>query len=375
MDLIRKSIKQGFCYDDVLLIPQRSSVNSRADIDLSVDLGKEVKLDIPVISANMKNVTGPTMAKAIASMGGLGLLHRFCSVDEQIDMFKESSGNYNTVGCSIGVHDNDFERAKKLIDVGCNIICIDVAHGHSEICLNMTEKLADYIQKDFPDVLLIAGNVATAFGANDLYQAGADVVKCGIGSGSLCSTRLEAGAGCPQLTALENCFNASRPTIQYDTTVHINSTEIPANEQEIKMGTFEGWDLLAPRRFKIIADGGIRRAGDCVKALVFADAVMLGNVLAGTDEAPGNIVTINGMKYKEYEGSSTHKSKHIEGVKGLVGLKGPVSLVVEKLLEGIRSGCSYQGAENLEELKECAEFIQISNAGLKESHPHDIYLK
>jgi len=321
----------------------------------------------------MKNVTGSEMAKKIAKMGGLGLLHRFCSVEEQVDMFKDAAGNYNTLGCSIGVQDKDFDRAAALIEHGCEIICIDVAHGHSELCLKMTSTLRDYIEHQKLNVLIIAGNVATARGAEDLYQAGADVIKVGIGSGSLCSTRLEAGAGVPQLTALENCFHASLATKMYESNVKIESNTHAGGV--VNLGPHEIWDWDAPRKFKIIADGGIRRAGDCVKALAFADAVMLGNVLAGTDEAPGNIITINGIKYKEYEGSSTHKSKHVEGVKGMVPLKGPVNLVVEKLLEGIRSGCSYQGAEDLEELKECAEFIQISGAGLAESHPHDIYLK
>lgn len=331
-------VKKSYCFDDVLLEPKYSKVVSRSDVDLSVDLGKGIKLGVPIISANMKNITGPEMANVIARLGGLGLLHRFCAIEKQIEMFEKTKPYSDKVGISIGVQDESFDRAQKLIDHGCRIICIDVAHGHSKLCLDMTLKLANYILNNNYNALLISGNVATKKGAIDLANYGADVVKVGVGSGSLCSTRIEAGVGIPQLSALEDCCNA-------DT------------------------------RIKTIADGGIRRAGDCVKALVFSNAVMLGNVLAGTDEAPGDIVTMNGIRYKEYEGSSTHKSKHIEGVKGLVQLKGSAEGVVQKLLEGIRSGCSYQGASNLSELKKNPRFVSISAEGLKESHPHDVIIR
>jgi len=331
-------VKQAYCFDDVLLEPKRSTVISRNDVNLSVDLGNNIKLAIPIVSANMKNITGSQMARVISKIGGLGLLHRFCTIDEQIEMFELTKPHENRVGISVGVQEESMDRAKKLIDKGCKIVCIDVAHGHSKLCLDMTLKLANYILNNKYNVLLISGNVATRQGAAHLANNGANVVKVGVGSGSLCSTRIEAGVGVPQLSALEDCYNCDG-------------------------------------RIKTIADGGIRRAGDCVKALVFSDAVMLGNVLAGTDEAPGNIVTMNGVRYKEYEGSSTHKSKHIEGVKGLVQLKGGAEPVVQKLLEGIRSGCSYQGAKNLEELKINPKFVSISAEGLKESHPHDIIVR
>jgi IMP dehydrogenase len=342
-------IVEGLTFDDVLLIPKYSEIQSRSEVDLSVDLGKGIKLANPIVSANMKNVTGPKMAGIIAKLGGLGLLHRFCSITEQLEMIKKAQKaccnkeKWPNIGASVGVQYEDRDRAKTLIESGCRVICIDVAHAHSKICMDMTEHIASWIANHNKGVLLISGNIATYRAAKDLIMCGADVIKVGIGNGSLCSTRVEAGAGVPQLTALDECMQAIRDA--------------------------------GNKNIKIIADGGLRRAGDCVKALVFSDAVMLGNMLSGTTEAPGGIITINDVKYKEYEGSSTHKSKHVEGVKGLVPLKGPVDLVVQKILEGIKSGCSYQGAKNLKELRETATFVRISSAGLSESHPHSVMIR
>lgn len=321
--------KQGFTFDDVLLIPKLSTVGSRSDVDLSIDLGKGIKLKIPVVSANMKHVTGLTMARAITNLGGLALLHRFCKPEEQLNTFKQCDPNH--VGCSIGASTEDIDLVSMFADAGCKIICIDVAHGHHIKVLNIIEKIA----AKYSSLLIIAGNVATRDAAKDLTTAGANVIKCGIGPGSLCSTRIETGNGVPQLTALE----------------------------DVKDGI--SWNPSV----KLIADGGIRKAGDIVKSLVYADAVMLGSLLAGTNESPGKIIDVDGRKYKEYEGSSTFKNKNIEGVKAWVNYTGSVDSVMENLMDGLRSGCSYQGARSLKELKE-AEFILISNAGLNESHPH-----
>ncbi|NJO18583.1 MAG: IMP dehydrogenase, partial [Thioploca sp.] len=187
---------------------------------------------------------------------------------------------------------------------------------------------------------LIAGNIATLAAARDFSYMGVHVGKCGIGGGSLCSTRLETGNGVPQLTALMECR--------------------------------EGAESVPNNKMSIIADGGIRKVGDIVKALVFADAVMLGNMLAGTDETPSELININGIDYKRYVGSSTHKTNHIEGVEALVPYKGSVKNVLQKIKEGVRSGMSYQNARNLNELKKYARFIEQSNAGQIESAPHDI---
>lgn len=328
-------IVHGFTFDDVLLIPKLSNIESRSNIDLSIDLGKGVKLFIPIVSANMKNVTGPEMARKIAELGGLAILHRFDNMDNCLNNYivamSDETYRYK-IGASIGIHEHDKKLAEKLIKLGCKIIVVDVAHGHHENVRSMCQ----YIKNNYPDVLLISGNVATPNGAEFLRNCGSDVIKIGVGPGSLCSTRIETGNGVPQLSALDNIYQ----------TVGSNT--------------------------KIIADGGIKSGGDLTKCLCFSHAVMLGNMLAGTDEAPGDIILVDGKRFKQYAGSSTHKSKHVEGVIGLVPYRGSVTQVVTKLTDGLRSGMSYQGANNLSELRSDPEFVLISNAGLTESHPHDV---
>lgn len=329
-------VRQGYCFDDVLLVPKYSRVPSRSKVDTSVDLGKGIALRIPIVSANMKNVTESIMAKTITALGGLAILHRFCSLDEQINMLLQNDPKHTAV--SIGVQAQDKENAEFLIANGAKIICIDVAHGDHDNCAAMTR----YIAETYPDVLLIAGNVATAAGAKTLYNAGANVIKVGIGPGSLCTTRIETGNGVPQLTAIADVA---------------------------EWRNTNGFDC------KIIADGGIKSAGDIVKSLCFADAVMLGSLLAGTDEAPGKTITLDGESYKEYAGSSTFKANHVEGISALVKTKGSVKPIIERLIEGLKSGCSYQGANSLRELKINPEFVSISNAGLQESHPHSVTIR
>lgn len=328
------NIRDGLSFDDVLLVPKYSEVSSRSLVDTSINLGKKIKLEIPIISANMSSITEVQMANRMLNLGGLPILHRFCSIDKEVQMMQQCMLP-SKVGCSIGVGEEEKQRAKSLIHYGCRIICIDVAHGDHK----KTIEMAQFISSEYPEILLIAGNVATAKGANRLAEAGVDVIKVGIGPGAICSTRVETGNGVPQLTALDDVFLSSR-------------TE------------------SGERKYKIIADGGIRSAGDCVKALCFADAVMIGNLLAGTDETPGEPISIDGKLCKEYVGSSTHKSNHIEGVKKIVNCKGSAGKIIQKLLEGIKSGCSYQGVDNINDLKNNPEFVRISNAGLIESHPH-----
>lgn len=356
-------VKTGYTFDDLLLVPKYSEVSSRQKVDISVNLGKDVLLHMPLVSANMKSVTEVEMAKKMILLGGLALFHRFGSDDSQIKFFKESASSYvgeriasNHVGCSVGIQESDKLLTDKLIAIGCKIICVDVAHGDHIGCNQMTS----WIAKKYPEVLIISGNVASKSGALRLYNSGAHVIKVGIGGGSLCTTRIETGNGVPQLTALEEVYEASKV---YEEKV---LTDENYDYSPYRSSVFNG-----ERKFKIIADGGIRRAGDIVKALCFADTVMLGNLLAGTDETPGWADQgTNGKKFKEYAGSSTHKSNHVEGVIAKVPCKGPVTPIINKLLEGLRSGCSYQGADNLEELKISPEFVSITNAGLKESHPH-----
>ncbi len=349
-------IREGLTFDDVLLVPGYSDIVSRSHVDLSVTLPKGFVVSHPVIPANMKTITGYGMADFIYLSGGLAILHRFMPFDEQLEIAKTLKGKeegrvwiedlrapLDHIGFSIGVKKEDIERADRLVDAGVRILCIDVAHGDSESCVEMCKQ----ISSKHPDVLLIAGNIATDSGALRLWEAGADMVKVGVGPGSLCTTRIETGNGVPQLSALIDVSRAAE-----------------ARRRQ-----------YPDRHFGIIADGGIKSAGDIVKALCFADMVMAGNVFAGTNETPGRIRSMNGQMYKEYVGSSTHKTNHIEGVEALVPQKGPAEDVLTKLLEGVSSGCSYQGVHNLVELKENPQFIKITGAGLRESHPHDVILK
>jgi IMP dehydrogenase len=336
-------VQKGYTFDDVLLIPKHSQIQSRQNIDTSVDLGRGIKLDIPIVSANMKHVTGVNMAKVIASVGGLAILHRFDSYEKLISNYTEAtfSGtqNANHIGASVGVHAPDLELARELINKKIKIICVDVAHGDTDCAGNMV----GYIRKMSDDVLIIAGNVASPQGGEWLNRCGADVIKVGVGPGSICTTRTETGNGVPQLTALESVY--TRP------------------------------DHPSQRHYKIIADGGIKTAGDVVKALCFSHCVMIGNLLAGTSESPGAQLIVEDKVYKEYAGSSTHKTSHIEGVTGLVPYKGETRTIIERLMQGIRSGMSYQGAADLGTLRKNPKFVSISHAGLTESLPHDVWVR
>lgn len=338
-------LKDGFTYDDLLLVPQYSTVDSRSKVDISVKLGS-LHFEHPIIPANMKTVIGKEMVFEIIKSGGLAILHRFMDESEQLRIAHEvcdTHGN-NNFAVSIGIKPNDKKMCDQFYRAGVRIICVDVAHGDSKQCINMVE----WIRKTYGDMFIIAGNVATDEGAYRLWKAGADVNKIGVGGGSLCTTRIETGNGIPQLTALMDIFEKRN---------YVRDNQI----------------ITKP--MYIIADGGIKSAGDIVKALCFSDMVMVGNLFAGCEETPGKRIVIDKIEYKEYVGSSTHKDNHIEGVAALVPYKGMYKNTLTKLLEGLRSGCSYQGAYNLEELKDNPVFIRITNAGLKESHPHDVIIK
>lgn len=341
---MRLTIREGLTFDDVLLVPKYSKIDSRSIVDISVNIGFRTFLH-PIIPANMQSVTGEKMADAVIKSGGLAILHRFMPIEEQLEIIGRLSNNdllshsLNNLAVSVGVKENHHEDIKKFFDKGIKIFCIDIAHGDSKYAINMTE----WIRDKYPQSLIISGNVATGNGAKRLWEAGADIVKVGIGPGSLCTTRIETGNGVPQLTAL------------------------------IDVADFKNTFFRSQDKY-IIADGGIKNAGDIVKALCFADMVMTGNIFAGCVETPGTILSITGKSYKEYRGSSTHKANHIEGVVAIVPTKGKYKNILEKLLEGLRSGCSYQGAHNISELKDNPEFIKITNAGLIESKPHDIII-
>jgi IMP dehydrogenase len=327
-------ITDSYCTDDLMLVPKYSTVNSRANIDISVKLSKGFSFSMPIVPSNMATITEIDMARAMLNNKSLAILHRFMPFEKQLEilttLWKENSDAFNYVGVSVGVKKHDYTNVDRFIKAGVKIICIDVAHGHSKACLDMTK----YITKNYPDVLLISGNVATAHGAIAIWEAGADIVKAGIGGGSICSTRIQTGNGIPMLTTLSNIY-----------------------------------DRLMPNKF-IMSDGGCKNSGDITKCLCFADLIMAGSLVSGADETPGETFLINGESCKNYVGSSTHKTNHIEGVAAVVKAKGPVMDVITKLCEGLKSGCSYQGANNLKELKLDPQFVRITNAGLAESVPH-----
>ncbi|GFP06953.1 guanosine monophosphate reductase [Lactobacillus helveticus] len=366
-----KFAKKGLTFDDVLLIPAESHVLPN-EVDLSTKLADNIKLNIPLVSAGMDTVTEGAMAIAMALQGGLGVVHKNMSIQAQAgevanvksvvvpsNTTKAAVDDQNRLLCAaaVGVTSDTFERAETLLEAGADAIVIDTAHGHSAGVLRKIKEIRDH----FPKQTLIAGNVATGDATRALFDAGVDVVKVGIGPGSICTTRIVAGVGVPQITAIYDAASAAR-------------------------------EYHKP----IIADGGIKYSGDVVKALAAGgNAVMLGSMLSGTTEAPGDIFEDNGKKYKRYRGmgsvgamAQAHGSSDRyfqggvneanklvpEGVEARVEYKGDVSDVIFQIDGGLRSGMGYCGAANIPELIEKAQFVQITNAGLRESHPHDVQM-
>ena len=479
MKRVSLEFREGLTFDDVLLVPKYSDITSRSQTDLSTKLSKNISINIPLISANMDTVTESQMAVTMAREGGIGIIHRFLSVEEEVDevlkvkrsgsvmienpyvigpeqtvneaikyakekdvsgllvvdsesklvgiltdrdfLFKSNKSslvkdvmtkdvvtakpgisldeakeilhknrieklpliddsrqvkglitskditnieNYPSaskdkkgrplVGAAVGVKGDFMERTESLLEANADIIVVDIAHGHSENAISTVK----HIKKAFPDCELLAGNVATAQGAEDLIKAGVDAVKVGVGSGSICITRVITGSGVPQLTAVMDCAKVGR---DYD---------IP-----------------------IISDGGTRTSGDATKALAAgASSVMIGSMLGGTDESPGTVLTKNGKRFKVYRGMASlaasigRKSKETgtisleddlndyvaEGVEAMVPYKGTVTDILKQLTGGIRSGLSYCGAHTITQMQKNAEFIKMSRAGFAESQPHDV---
>ncbi|MBF0572119.1 MAG: guanosine monophosphate reductase [Candidatus Omnitrophica bacterium] len=347
-------IREGLTFDDILLVPEYSEVISRSLLDVSVNLG-DLQFKHPIIPANMLSISGEKMVRTAAESGGLAILHRFMPLEDQLDIINRfvcatqvGTPDYQRhIGVSVGVKDSDKNNVEDLYTLGARIFCIDIAHGNSKLCVEMIQ----FIKHNYPDIYLIAGNVATGDGARRLWEAGADILKIGVGAGSLCTTRIETGNGVPQLTAL---------------------MDVQKVQQEMLA---RGKAAGRQRKYPFISDGGIKNAGDIVKALCFADMVMAGNIFAGCEETSSSIHVINGLPHKEYVGSSTHKTNHIEGVEAWVPCTGRFGTILTKMLEGLRSGMSYQGVNNLQDLKEGPQFVKITSAGLKESHSHDVIIK
>jgi IMP dehydrogenase len=326
-------LRTGLSYGDVLLVPKRSAVDSRSDVDLSTALTPGIELETPLVSAAMDTVTEADLAIELARAGGFGVLHRFLTAEEQADQVARVTGAGERVGAAVGIDEDYVARAGAAVAAGVDALVVDVAHGHMERALEAVEALA----AAFPDTDLVAGNVATPAGVEDLAAAGADCVKVGIGPGSHCTTRKVAGAGVPQLTAVDDCATAAA-----------------------------GLDVT------ICADGGIRTSGDAVKALMAgADTVMLGSLFAGTAEAPGAVVEVEGSRYKRSRGMATtaaaedrgDKAADVtadEGVEALTPYKGPVADVAGEFRAGIRSGLSYCGGHTIPAARENAEFLRVA---------------
>lgn len=329
-------------FDDVLLEPQYSEIESRNTIELKTNVTPLRQLQIPLIAANMDTVCEAPMAIAMGKLGGLGVIHRYMSYEQQIEQVKQVSNGQLYVAAAVGVKNGIIEHTKNLVAAGCTFIVIDIAHGHHKLVGDLLvelRKLNLVAVKDDKPVEFIAGNVATPQGVEYLIQRGADCIKVGVGPGAACSTRGVTGHGMPQLTAIASC------------------------------------SLMAAKYGKtVIADGGLKTSGDIIKALgAGANSVMSGYLFAGTLESPGELIN---NSYKEYRGMASSKAQKQfygndpdapEGINTTIPYKGEVSNIVKQLVAGIRSGFSYSGSNNLEEFRTNASWIQITNAGKSES--------
>ena len=346
------TIKEALTFDDVLMLPRYSNVLP-IDTNITLNLTKKINLKVPFLSSAMDTVTESKMAIAMARAGGIGIIHRNLKIKKQADEVKKVKKNNLFVGAAIGTNKEDIERAKALLDYGVDLIVVDTAHGHSAKVLKVLSKL----KKMNSNTAICVGNIATGEAAKELYNSGADIIKVGIGPGSICTTRMVAGIGVPQISAI----------------------------MEVKKS-------LKKKKIKIISDGGIKFSGDIAKALAAgADAIMMGSIFAGTDESPGKKFKVKGKIYKQYRGMGSigamssgsanryfqknykDKSKFVpEGVEGRVEYKGSVSKIIYQLQGGLRSSMGYIGAKNLNEIKQKAKFIKITKAGFYESMVHSV---
>ena len=346
-------IKEALTFDDVTLAPNYSEILP-SEVNTSVTLTKYLKLKIPLLSSAMDTVTESKMAIAIAKAGGIGVIHRNLVIEKQIFEIKKVKNKRLLVGAAVGAGPNEFIRAKAIIKEGVDLIVVDTAHGH-------TKKVAEIIKfiKKLKNkkITLCAGNIATPEAAKFLIKLGVDIIKIGIGPGSICTTRLVAGIGVPQLSAILSVRNG-----------------------------------LKNKNVKIISDGGIKYSGDLAKAFAAgADAVMIGSLFAGTEETPGKLIKKNGKLYKSFRGMGSvgamnkgsadryfqnkqkDTSKYVpEGVEGFVKYKGNVENIIYKLIGGLKSSMGYLGSKNIIKLRNKPNFVKITKAGFYESMVHNV---
>jgi IMP dehydrogenase len=347
-----EAIKEALTFDDVLLLPRFSKVLP-SNTDITLNLTNNIILNTPFLSSAMDTVTESKMAIAMANSGGMGIVHRNLDIKKQSHEVNKVKKLNLLVGAAIGTSKEDLHRAKSLIDSGVDLLVIDTAHGHSEKVL----KILSLVKKNKSKIPICVGNIATGEAAKKLYNAGADIIKVGIGPGSICTTRMVAGIGVPQITAVSEVSRA-----------------------------------LKGKKTKIISDGGIKFSGDIAKAIAAgADAIMMGSIFAGTEESPGKKFKIKNKFFKQYRGMGSigamsagssnryfqknykDKSKFVpEGVDGRVEYKGNVSKIIYQLKGGLRSSMGYIGAKKLKDIKKNAKFIKITKAGFYESMVHSV---
>ena len=351
--MIMVPIREALTFDDVTLVPKYSEILP-SDVDTSIKLTQSLKLKIPLLSSAMDTVTESKMAIAMAKAGGLGVIHRNLDIKKQVIEIKKVKKQKLYVGAAVGTGNNEFNRAEAIIKENVEMIVVDTAHGHTK---KVSEIIRFIKKKKGKGTSLCAGNIATAEAAKFLISLGVDIIKVGIGPGSICTTRLVAGIGVPQLSAILNVRNG-----------------------------------IKNKNVKIISDGGVKYSGDLAKAFAAgADAVMIGSLFAGTDETPGKLIRRKGKLFKSFRGMGSvgamnkgsadrysqskqkDKSKYVpEGVEGFVKYKGKVSNIVFKLIGGLRSSMGYLGSKQIKYLRNKPQFVKITKAGFYESMVHNV---
>lgn len=346
----------GLTFADVLVLPNYTQVK-RQDIDVSSFLTAKIKLDCPLLSAPMDTVTTSQIAIALGKLGGLGVIHRNLPIANQADEVRKVKKENLLAAAAVGIGPDLAERLELLVKTGIDVIVVDSAHGFSKWVIEATR----FISRKYKNLALVSGNIVSAAGAKALIEAGAQALRVGMGPGSICTTRVVAGIGIPQITAI------------METAALAKKYGVP-----------------------VIADGGLQSSGDIVKALAAgASTVMSGSFFAGTQESPGKIVTINGKKYKMYRGMGSaeamkqgsaarygqeyrrgqDKKLIAEGVAGLVAYQGTAKEAVTQLIGGLRSGMYYAGVKTISELQEKTRLIRVTQASLVENYPHDVIVK
>ena len=346
-------INEALTFDDVTLVPKYSEILP-SEVDTSIILTSHLRLKIPLLSSAMDTVTESRMAIAIANAGGLGIIHRNLEISKQLLEIKKVKAKKLLVGAAVGAGPNEFKRAEAILKENVNMIVVDTAHGHTK----KVSEIIKFIKKNKnKKTALCAGNIATAQAAKFLLNLGVDIIKVGIGPGSICTTRLVAGIGVPQLSAIINVRNG-----------------------------------VKNKDIKVISDGGIKYSGDLAKAFAAgADAVMIGSLFAGTDETPGKLIKKNGKLFKSFRGMGSvgamnkgsadryfqskqkDTSKYVpEGVEGFAKYKGKVENIIFKLIGGLRSSMGYLGSKQIKNLRDKPQFVKITKAGFYESMVHNV---